>query len=184
MSFTNNDLISITELFDRHLAHMAAFLNKRGVTQQEDRDDLIQNTWLGYLKYIDSGKTVNNPKSLLFSILNNEWCDYIRDKKKEQDIFISPKNDMPCYRYLSETPCLIEIQRREEREQKLLMDYLLNQLPEDENKLITQKYIEGKSYKELSKYYDKSVSALTKQVERVKLKINKEYDQILLIANI
>lgn len=128
----------------------------RMVSNPQDAEDLVQETYMKAFKYFSKFKRGTNLKAWLFKILKNTFINYYRKRKKiphqvefvefEDNIENFSISNIPSVQF-SETLSDSDIFSGLDEEVKLALDIL----PEEYKAVITMSDIEGKSYKEISK---------------------------------
>lgn len=128
----------------------------RMVSNPQDAEDLVQETYMKAYKYFNKFKQGTNLKAWIFKILKNTFINYYRKRKKiphqvefvefEDNIEDFSISNIPTMQFL-ETLDDSDIFSGLDEEVKLALDIL----PEEYKEVITMSDIEGKSYKEISK---------------------------------
>ncbi len=143
----------------------------------ENAKDIVQDTFLAAAKNIHSFKQKSNPKTWLFSILNNKISDFYRkkyreDKKINTDIssFFTetgdwkpdkqPQNWEQSGKNLLDNMAFIEI-----------LDYCLEHLPNKYNSVIKMKYYSEKTPEEICQELEISSTNMWQIMHRAKLKL-------------
>ena len=162
-------------------------------SSKEVAEDLVQDTFLSAFKAIDSFENKSNPKTWLFSILNNKIIDFYRksarrfaslDTDTEKDgykitesLFDNNQNWTPTgfediwdsEKHLLDDPEFIKV-----------FDYCLKDLPEKWNLVVLAKYRLGKEAAEICQELDITPSNYWQIIHRSKLLlkecIEKEWD--------
>lgn len=108
-----------------------------------DAEDLVQDTLLAALAFIDSGKTPENPKAWLSSVLDRKFYDSIRRKYRK------PTISMDTVSELAEEERLFEcIEKGEEAEN---IRRCVGLLTKKYREVIVRHYMNGESVKEIAK---------------------------------
>lgn len=58
----------------------------RIVGNQEEANQIAQQTFMNYYRYICAHPTINNSRALVFKIANNICCDYLRKKQRFKNV--------------------------------------------------------------------------------------------------
>lgn len=127
----------------------------RMVSNPQDAEDLVQETYMKAFKYYDKYKQGTNLKAWLFKILKNTFINFYRKRKKTpyqfeisefensiEDLASSDTNKAPIL-YKDEDK---EFFSEMDQEVKLALD----SLPKEYRIVITMSDIDGKSYKEIA----------------------------------
>ena len=147
------------------------------VSDIENAKDLVQDTFLAASKNINSFKHKSNPKTWLFSILNNKISDFYR-KKYRQDT----KVNIDISSFFTETGDWIPEKQPhtwQNSEKNLLddlafieiMNYCLEHLPHKFNAPIKMKYYSEKNPEEICQELEISPSNMWQIMHRAKLKL-------------
>ena len=155
-------------------------------SSKEVAEDLVQDTFLSAFKAIDSFENKSNPKTWLFSILNNKIIDFYRksarrfaslDTDTEKDgykitesLFDNNQNWTPTgfediwdsEKHLLDDPEFIKV-----------FDYCLKDLPEKWNLVVLAKYRLGKEAAEICQELDITPSNYWQIIHRSKLLLKK-----------
>ena len=169
-------------LYSDHLYSWA--LHK--TSSKETAEDLVQETFLAAFHKIESFQGKSQPKTWLFSILNNKIIDYYRLSAKTTNINFSLSESTANQRsenLFTETGCWKdqEINPIWEQEQELLdnpefnnvMHDCLEELPKKWKIAITSKYLTDKKAEEICQELEITASNYWQIVHRGKLLIKK-----------
>lgn len=147
----NGDQKALLVLYDRHSEKVWSYLQKR--VPREDAEDLFQDCFVRLVDKKSSWK--GQPFILwLFVLIRNTVSDHYRGKKLEN-------------RSLQKL-----VDSHDEKDPSILVDEILNSMPEDKARLLKEFFEEGWSYKELAVKYEISEVSLRKRLSRA-LKILK-----------
>ena len=155
-------------------------------SSKETAEDLVQETFLAAFHKIESFQGKSQPKTWLFSILNNKIIDYYRLSAKTTNINFSLSESTANQRsenLFTETGCWKdqEINPIWEQEQELLdnpefnnvMHDCLEELPKKWKIAITSKYLTDKKAEEICQELEITASNYWQIVHRGKLLIKK-----------
>ena len=155
-------------------------------SSKETAEDLVQETFLAAFHKIESFQGKSQPKTWLFSILNNKIIDYYRLSAKTANINFSLSESTANQRsenLFTETGCWKdqEINPIWEQEQELLdnpefnnvMHDCLEELPKKWKIAITSKYLTDKKAEEICQELEITASNYWQIVHRGKLLIKK-----------
>jgi len=147
------------------------------ISDVENAKDIVQETFLAAAKNIGTFKQKSNPKTWLFSILNNKISDYYR-KKYRQDT----KVNIDISSFFSESGDWInekQPQNWQNNEKNLLDDlafieilnFCLENLPEKFNSVIKMKYYSEKNAEAICQELEISSTNMWQIMHRAKLKL-------------
>jgi RNA polymerase sigma-70 factor (ECF subfamily) len=117
---------------------------------EEITQDLVSEIFIKALKAFDRYDEKVSKSSWIYTIAHNHLANYYRDRKVASDI-----DDIAF--------CLEGENGKEEMEKKestYLLRQALDELEEEERRLVTMKYLEGYSYKEMARRLERSSDAL------------------------
>lgn len=128
----------------------------RMVSNPQDAEDLVQETYMKAYKYFNKFKQGTNLKAWLFKILKNTFINYYRKRKKipHQVELIEFEDNIEDFS-VSNIPTVQFSENLEDSDIFSGLDeevkHALETLPEEYKAVITMSDIEGKSYREISK---------------------------------
>lgn len=108
-----------------------------------DAEDLVQDTLLAALVYLDSGKTVEHPKGWLSSVLDRRFYDSIRRKYRK------PTVSMDVIAELAEEMRLYENTEKSEEAENIRR--CIAMLGKNYREVIVRHYMRGESVKDIAK---------------------------------
>jgi len=147
------------------------------VSNTENAKDIVQDTFLAVAKNIGAFKEKSNPKTWIFSILNNKINDFYRkkyrqDTKVDVDILSSffkngewNSEKEPQNWQNGETNLLDDLEFIE------ILNYCLEHLPNKFNTVIKMKYYSDKNPKEICQELEISTTNMWQMMHRAKLKL-------------
>ncbi|MEJ5166264.1 MAG: sigma-70 family RNA polymerase sigma factor [Thermoanaerobaculia bacterium] len=128
----------------------------RLVSNPQDAEDLVQETYMKAFKYFDKFKPGTNIKAWLFKILKNTFINFYRKRKKTphqvelieledklEDFALSEVHDLQILKSEGDEKNFSEVDENVRK--------ALENLPEDYRRVIIMADIEGRSYKEIAK---------------------------------
>lgn len=148
------------------------------VSNPEHAKDIVQDTFFAIVKNINSFQHKSNPKTWIFSILNNKIVDYFRKKYKTP-----VKSDVDVYtNFFNKDGEWISDKKPKdwlEDETELLDDfdfnkifnYCIDNLPEKWNALVRMKYLMNKKSEEVCQELEISTTNMWQMMHRAKLKL-------------
>lgn len=137
-------------------------LVKMGV-RKEDAEDLIQDTAIQFLQYLD-GITIEHAQAWLFRVAINKYYDTLKRKKtREQYILTFNMTDL----FEHETPESRVLQK----ERQLNVQDVLGRLKPREAELLLLKYSADFSLKEIAMMFQTSDKSIKTQLARAKKKM-------------
>ena len=148
------------------------------ISDTESAKDIVQETFLAVSKNVESFEQKSNPRTWIFSILNNKISDYYRKKYKEGikvefdvlSTFFSQndewnKDKRPLNWQNDETHLLDDIEFIE------ILNYCLEHLPGKFNTVIKMKYYSEKNPEEICQELEISSTNMWQIMHRAKLKL-------------
>lgn len=170
----------ITEFSDRELGELIADRNKlresafkeifkrfskriyfycRKILGNEiQAQDIVQDTFINFLKYLDSGKKIENPSSFLFRVAKN-LCINLKKSEKKYQIEFDDNIDIPGYNY------------QESNDLAELITASLELLPEDHRDAFCLQMYAGLTYAEIAELNNVPITTVRNWIVRAKLKM-------------
>lgn len=137
------------------------------VQDQEIAEDLTSEVFMKALKAFERYDEKQSRSAWIYTIAKNHLANYYRDKKDAIDI------DEVAFKLKGEDG-------REEMAKvsdQIVLGKALDELSIEERRLVTLKYLEGYSYKEMAEILDKNHSALKVATHRAMKKLQAIYVQ-------
>lgn len=143
----------------------------RLVSNPQDAEELVQETYMKAFKYFDKFKPGTNIKAWLFKILKNTFINYYRKRKKvPHQVELMELEDKLEDFALSEVYNSQILKTDEEDDTFSEMDEnvkeALENLPEDYRIVIVMADIEGRSYKEIAKKLNLPIGTVMSRLYR------------------
>lgn len=148
------------------------------ISDTESAKDIVQDTFLAVAKSFNNFKQESNPKTWIFSILNNKISDYYRKKYKQgtkvnfdalSEFFTDndewSKDKMPLNWQANEENLLDDLEFIE------ILNYCLEHLPHKFNSVIKMKYYTEKNPEEICQELEISSTNMWQIMHRAKLKL-------------
>jgi RNA polymerase sigma-70 factor (ECF subfamily) len=146
------------------------------VPNKEDAEDIAQEVFLEVFNSIHKFKGNSKLSTWIYRITTNKCLEFIRKKNtKKRFAFMQSilGNDIPIDRtsYFTEFNHPGIVLENKERNETIFK--AINQLPEGQRIVFTLHKVDGKSYQEISKIIDKSVSSVESLMFRARKKLQK-----------
>ncbi len=158
-----NDAAAFGELYQRYNKRVFLYCVKV-LDNREDAMDLTQDIFVKIADQLLRLKDAAAFVKWLFRIAHNDCMDILTKNKKHQSTSIDSIQELEADVFDEE----IALLKDQEIEQ---MESALTQLPEKEKSLLTEKYFEGKSVKDLMNKYQLSKSAVKMRLARSREKL-------------
>ena len=150
----------------------------RKISNTENAKDIVQDTFLAVAKGIDKFQEDSNPKTWIYSILNNKISDYYR-KKYRQDTKVDYDMFSAFFTDSGEWNSENQPQTWQNEDKNLLddlefieiLEYCKEHLPNKFNAVINMKYYSDKKPKEICKELNISTTNMWQMMHRAKLKL-------------
>lgn len=167
------EIEKIKQQYLEHYDELSPALYRFFVFQTSNRDvasDLLQETFFKTWEYIANGKTVKNLRAFLYQVARNILTDYRRKKK-------SSSLDS-----LTETGLDFESEVNILEEESLHDDlrYVVEKFKifdEEQKELITLRYIEDKSIKEIAEIFQERPNTISVKIHRAVEKLKNHINQ-------
>jgi RNA polymerase sigma-70 factor (ECF subfamily) len=148
------------------------------ISDPETAKDLVQDTFLAVAKNLHSFKGKSNPKTWIFSILNNKISDHYRRKYKQSstidyDVFSSFFNEEGEW-ITDKQPQNWEnddVNLLDDREFLKVLSFCIENLPDRFNAVVMMKYYGEKKSDDICKELDISTTNMWQIMHRAKLKL-------------
>ncbi len=126
---------------------------RRMVTEHEDANDVIQNTFIKVYKSIGRFEGKSQLYTWLYRIATNEAITFLNKKKRKATVSLDDEESGQLNRLRSD-PYF------DDEEATLLLQQALERLPEKQKIVFNMRYFEEMSYKDMAEVLDTSVGAL------------------------
>lgn len=181
----SKEKIDITRLVNTHADELLRWALHK-TNNREVAEDLVQDTFLSVIQSVEKFRGESNTKTWLFSILNNKIIDYYR-KSSSREILIQTVQSDAAYTFTESffnkngawsnasknTEWGDEMHLLDDEEFNKIMEYCLDDLPENWGKAIRYKYIFDKDSKAICQDLNISMSNYWQVVHRAKLLLKK-----------
>jgi len=148
------------------------------IADTETAKDIVQDTFLAIVKNIDKFNNESNPKTWIFSILNNKIADYYRKKYKEP--VTTDFNSYSAF-FTQDGDWITEKQPKDwhEEDKNLLDDTVfqsvlnkcIDNLPSKWNALVKMKFLDEKETENICQELEISTTNMWQMMHRAKLKL-------------
>ncbi|MCM1055052.1 MAG: sigma-70 family RNA polymerase sigma factor [Bacteroides sp.] len=132
-----------------------------------DAEDLVQDTLMAALSRISGGKTIENPKSWLSSVLNRRFYDNLRRKYRKPVVCIDAVQEQAAEDNISE-----DIEKNEEAEN---IRRCVGMLTKNYREAIVRHYMNGESVSDIAKALDIPVNTVKTRLYTGRKHIGKEF---------
>jgi RNA polymerase sigma factor (sigma-70 family) len=139
-----------TKFYEANVDRIYRYVFFRVAQNDEVAQDLVSEIFIKALKAFDRYDEKISRSSWIYTIAHNHLANYYRDRKVASDI------DEIAYCLKGEDGQ----DSMEKQESTHLLYKALDQLGEDDRLLVTMKYLEGYSYKDMAERLDRSHDAL------------------------
>lgn len=133
-----------------------------------DAEDLVQDTLLAALAYLDSGKTIENPKAWLSSVLSRRFYDSIRRKYRKPtvsiDVVTEFAEEMRLYESLEKIDETENIRR------------CVGLLSKNYREVIVRHYMNGESVEDIAKALGVPKNTVKSRLYTGRTRIGKEFE--------
>lgn len=144
------------KLYDTYLPKIYRFIYMRVGQDEEVAEDLTSDVFLKALERMDELDNGKHPGAWLYTVARNRLKNYYRDNKKYVDV------DAIAWTLEGEDGKAT----MEAMGDKHVLTQLLSQLSDENRKIVTMKYIEGWSFKDIGAVLEKSTGAVRVQAHR------------------
>lgn len=144
------------------------------ITKIRNRDlalDIVQDTFIKAWEYVQAGNTVKNMRALLYRIARNLIIDSVRKKKSESlDHIIEAGVDFESH--------AAEATIYRSSEMRIALE-ALDSLDQHHRELITMRYIDGMSVKEIAELTEQTTNSVSVRLHRALKQTHKIFQEQL-----
>ena len=159
--YQNGDSVAFEEFFSQTHKFVYNLLRQR-VNNPDDVNDLFQNVFLRIHQYVESYNEEFNPITWISSICRNVVFDYLKAKKHRiNEEFQDFDHRAP------------QSESEQEVAYKELLLHFFPNLPDDEKKLIVQRFVDGEDYEYMASINHTSTENIRKKISRILLRAKK-----------
>lgn len=133
-------------------------------------DDCVQEVFFAYIDAINKGQTIEHPKAWLTTVANNKIKDIYKIAKKENERVI-PLSHEEAVNYPSSVYGMDNTLYISDEQIEQIKKNVLNQLTDEELKLIEEYYVQRIKLKSLAKNYHYSESKMKQVMFKLRIKI-------------
>lgn len=133
-----------------------------------DAEDLVQDTLLAALTYLNSGKTIEKPKGWLSSVLDRKFYDSIRRKYRKPTVSIDIVAE------LAEEAWLYEGVEKTEEAEKIRR--CVSMLTKNYREVVVRHYMNGESLKDIAESLNIPLNTVKSRLYTGRSHIGKEFD--------
>lgn len=167
------EIEKIKQQYLEHYDELSPALYRFFVFQTSNKDtasDLLQETFFKTWEYIASGKTVKNLRAFLYQVARNILTDYRRKKKSSSlDSLTETGLDFESEINILEEESLHDDLRFVVEKFKIF--------DEEQKQLITLRYIEDKSIKEIAEIFQERPNTISVKIHRAVEKLKNHINQ-------
>ena len=146
------------------------------LSNRERAVDLTQDTFIKAWDYVRGGGDVKSPKSFLFRVLNNLIIDEYRRAKSES--LDKKLEDNPAFEAALAEGSLWEVEESAD-EQSLIekVHVAINGLPEKQKTVVTMRFIDGFTPKEIARMIGSTENAVSVRIHRALAELKSQLTQ-------
>lgn len=150
-------------IIDKYSPKLERYIKRLSKVSAEDAEDVLQETFIKIYKNLND-YDFNFPfSSWVYRITHNQLMDFFRKKKVRPQILISDES----YNFFDFIPeknkdLLLEAEKKE------LLDKSLNELKDEYKEVLVLKYLEQKSYNEISDILKRPSGTIATMLNRAK----------------
>ena len=168
------DVKAFAELMDLHRKGMVAYLSKR-LHYPDDAEDVTQEVFILLLDAIDTGKYVE--KGVFGGWLRKRACHYVWHLQRKRKLITE--------RLEKEGSITVDITEEAEEENEWigLLPEVMNDLKEEEKKIINWKYWKGFSLKKIGKLLGRGDTTVSGRNSKILKKLKKRIEKIIFLKS-
>lgn len=156
-SYLQGDRNAISRLIERHTRRVRDYIRMM-VKDNDVADDILQETFIKAVRFIDEGRYSDNEKFLswILRIAHNQVIDYFRAQKQNRQVNESNAgyNVLGTLRFAEQN-----IEDRMVADQiEADVRSLVEMLPDEQREVVMMRYFSGLSFKEIAEQTDVSIN--------------------------
>lgn len=163
-----------TQLVERYEAKLGRYIFRLARLENETTEDLLQEVFIKVYKNLNDFDDSFSFSSWIYRITHNEVMSFLRNMKVRPKI-VHPKSEEVDTEFINllpdDTDLPAELAKKELGEK--VRDAVYN-LPDKYREVLVLRYLEDKSYDEISDILRKSVNSVTVLVNRAKKRLKKQ----------
>lgn len=156
-SYLSGDCAAISQLIDRYSRRVRDYIRMM-VKDTDVADDVLQDTLIKAVRFIDEGRYADNGKFLswLLRIAHNQVIDYFRQQKSSRAINESDSgyNVLGTLRFAEHTVEDRMVAEQIEADVRRMIDFL----PEEQREVVMLRYYSGLSFQEIAEQTGVSIN--------------------------
>ncbi|KKP36343.1 hypothetical protein A2483_04120 [Candidatus Peregrinibacteria bacterium RIFOXYC2_FULL_33_13] len=174
-----SDSDALYELFHRYEKKLKNYILKISYLSVPCSEDILQETFIKIYKNLSAFETSLKFSSWIYRVTHNETINYLRKNKKHLEIASTENEEQIDYLNLFKNSLEIE-EKFITREIKTKVREIIKNMPLKYREVIILKYIEDKSYDEISDILQKPIGTISALIYRAK----KYFKQIAIKENL
>ena len=155
--YLSGDCAAISKLIDRHSRRVRDYIRMM-VKDTDVADDIMQETLIKAVRFIDEGRYADNGKFLswLLRIAHNQVIDYFRQQKSARTVKESDAgyNVLGTLRFAEHTIEDRMVSEQIEADVRRLIDFL----PDEQREVVMLRYYSGLSFQEIADQTEVSIN--------------------------
>lgn len=158
------------QLYNAYYQRLTAYASARLGEYREFSEDCVQEAFVVFHGKLKSGEEFLHPEAFLYRTVDNIVKKQRSKRFAEESVAVS----------LDDENNVIELQSDDTVDYEKYIRLLEKKLTPEEKKLYFAKYVQEKKIEEIAKEKDMSVAAVTMRLSRLRQKVKKELDDLII----
>ncbi|MFC2017937.1 RNA polymerase sigma factor [Chloroflexota bacterium] len=174
LRLSKGDTAAIEELYNLYFDRIYSMVYNRVGRNHDNAEEVVQEIWLAVIKSAKKFKGKSSPYTWICSIAAHKITDYQRRSYRDNAMVHKPSTnpEIPELQLIDSNPLPEEL--IEKKETKEVVRMALDSLPSHYQQVLTLKYIEELSAKEVGQVLGKSKKSVESLLDRAKLALRNE----------
>lgn len=158
------------QLYNSHYQRLVTYASARLGEYREFSEDCVQEAFVVFHSKLKSGEEFSHPEAFLYRTVDNIVKKQRSKRFAEESVAVS----------LDDENNVIELKSDDTVDYEKYIRLLEKRLTPEEKKLYFAKYVQEKKIEEIAKERDLSVAAVTMRLSRLRQKVKKELDDLII----
>lgn len=158
-------------LIERYEAKLLRYLERLGIGAREDREDVLQNSFIKAYRNLNSFDLSLSFSSWIYRITHNEAMSFFRARRARPKVALEGETESFLHEIRDESADTAEL--AEARLSKELLENALAELPDKYRDALMLRFFENRSYTEMSDILEVPVGTVSTLIHRAKAALAK-----------
>ncbi len=159
-------------LIERYADKLARYLERLGVFVREDREDILQNSFLNAYRNLNSFDPTLSFSSWMYRIVHNEAMSFFRRKKARPEVKLNIEDEI-LFSFIEDEDAdtSAHTERRLSSEE---LSRAMDKIPDRYREILTLYFFEERSYTEISDILEMPIGTVSTRIHRAKCALRKQ----------